>query len=168
MKNAYKRILSGSLAAVMTFSSIVTNGIESVFAAEKNLDDLAVSLNLSIMSDDVIGLDFYAKLEDTESPKLEYRKGSSEWSAEALEWDEKTESFKGTVEIPASDMTDEYEFQFYSGDKETGRAFTYSVAEYAEQMLHADKLSDKERDLIVSMLNYGAMAQVYLDRKSVV
>lgn len=135
MKQTPKRIISGFLAAVTSVSNIVSSGLCNAWAAENKLDNLAVSLNLSVMSSDVVGLDIYARMNEDENPYLEYKNGLSSWNTEELAWDDRTGAFKTTVEIPASKMTDVYDFQFYVDDEKTGSTFSYSVADYAEEML---------------------------------
>ncbi|MBO7310663.1 MAG: hypothetical protein J6U86_04650 [Clostridia bacterium] len=68
-----------------------------------------------------------------------------------------------TAPVAAKEMTDEVNFSIVSGDEVfAGHTYTYTVAEYAEELLANDEYAEWA-DLINAMLTYGAAAQVYFD-----
>ena len=68
--------------------------------------------------------------------------------------------FKCTVN--AKEMTSKITAQVIDGDI-SGKAYDYSVQEYAKYMLQHPDTYSKEQDLIKAMLNYGTACQSYFD-----
>ena len=69
---------------------------------------------------------------------------------------------KFTCPVVAKEMTSEIQVQFVS-EGERSQVYTYTVKDYAEKILNDSKglYSDKAKNLVKAMLNYGANAQTY-------
>lgn len=70
--------------------------------------------------------------------------------------------YKFTCSLAAKEMTCGVKAQLVNGDKE-GTAFYYNVAEYAYTLLNDESFDTKTKELVISMLNYGANSQTYFD-----
>ncbi|MGN0455413.1 MAG: hypothetical protein ACI4F2_00960 [Acutalibacteraceae bacterium] len=70
--------------------------------------------------------------------------------------------YKFTCNLAAKEMTCGVKAQLVNGDKE-GTAFYYNVAEYAYTLLNDESYDTKTKELVISMLNYGANSQTYFD-----
>lgn len=70
--------------------------------------------------------------------------------------------YKFTCNLAAKEMTCGVKAQLVNGDKE-GTAFYYNVAEYAYTLLNDESYDTKTKELVISMLNYGANSQKYFD-----
>lgn len=70
--------------------------------------------------------------------------------------------YKFTCNLAAKEMTCGVKAQLVNGDKE-GTAFYYNVAEYAYTLLNDEGYDTKTKELVISMLNYGANSQTYFD-----
>lgn len=69
-----------------------------------------------------------------------------------------------TVSIAAKEMGDTVSFALYSGSNQIGRAFNYSVKQYAEDALsESSQFTADGKALVASMLNYGGASQRYFD-----
>ena len=69
-----------------------------------------------------------------------------------------------TVSIAAKEMGDTVSFALYSGSNQIGRAFTYSVKQYAEGALsEGSQFNADAKALVAAMLNYGGASQRYFD-----
>ncbi|MGN0490626.1 hypothetical protein [Ruminococcus sp.] len=70
--------------------------------------------------------------------------------------------YQFTCSLAAKEMTCGVKAQLVNGDKE-GTAFYYNVAEYAYTLLNDESFDTKTKELVISMLNYGANSQTYFD-----
>lgn len=70
--------------------------------------------------------------------------------------------YKFTCRLAAKEMTCKVKAQLVNGDKE-GTAFYYNVAEYAYTLLNDESYDNKTKELVISMLNYGANSQKYFN-----
>ncbi|MBR5678039.1 MAG: leucine-rich repeat domain-containing protein [Paludibacteraceae bacterium] len=69
--------------------------------------------------------------------------------------------------VAAKEMTDTITAQFYRADgTAVGNPYSYTVRDYANYILKSDGYSQKAKDLVKAMLNYGACSQVYFKYKT--
>lgn len=68
-----------------------------------------------------------------------------------------------TCEVAAREMTSVISAQIVMSDGTESDVFEYTVKDYAEYILANPQVYAKEQDLVKSMLNYGAYAQIYFD-----
>jgi len=66
--------------------------------------------------------------------------------------------------VTAKEMTDTITAQFYLADgTAVGSAYTYTIREYANYILTHDNYTQKAKDVVKAMLNYGACSQKYFN-----
>ena len=150
------------MAAASTISTLAGTGLFEAYAAGKANDDIAINVNLSVVSRDTLGLDLYAKLdENVTDPILIYEnKDSGEDEVPvSLTYDENTESYKAYIPISAEKMADTYVCRIESDGKVLQDNIQYCLAEYA--MTIEESTPSLTGNFIYSMLNYGAAAQKY-------
>ncbi|HAE53169.1 MAG TPA: hypothetical protein DCG30_07945, partial [Ruminococcus sp.] len=157
-----KRMFASVMAAASTISTLAGTGLFEAYAAGKANDDIAINVNLSVVSRDTLGLDLYAKLdENVTDPILIYEnKDSGEDEVPvSLTYDENTESYKAYIPISAEKMADTYVCRIESDGKVLQDNIQYCLAEYA--MTIEESTPSLTGNFIYSMLNYGAAAQKY-------
>ena len=72
-----------------------------------------------------------------------------------------------TCGVSAKEMTDIISAQFHLADgTAVGKAYTYTVREYADYILTHNTYSEKAKELAKAMLNYGACSQKYFNYKT--
>lgn len=157
-----KRMVSLVLTAAVSMSMLTEFYGAGVLAADGSGEQISLDTTLSIMNHDVLGLDVYAGLEQSsKQPELRYTNEENETDTAAFVWDDGLKAYKATIAIPASEMNDIYSCQVYVDNNKTGAEFSCSAAENAYRLLNSSDISDEARSLICSMLNYGAMSQIY-------
>ena len=128
------------LAATSTCSALAGTGVLNAFAAGKANDDIAVNVNLSVVSEDTIGIDLYAKLdEDVKDPVLVYENensGEDEVSVKFV-YNEVSESYKAHIPVSVEKIFDTYNCRIESDGKVIQEDMKYSVAEYAMEKEYA-------------------------------
>ena len=66
--------------------------------------------------------------------------------------------------VTAKEMTDTITARFYLADgTAVGSAYTYTIREYANYILTHDSYTQKAKDVVKAMLNYGACSQKYFN-----
>lgn len=143
-------------------------------------DAMSALYGYSITLDGKVGLNYFMEIDDdyanenttmnfsvinnvseTGEPNVLYSQSVPLTDAAKVICDGKT-YYKFTCSLAAKEMTCGVKAQLVNGDKE-GTAFYYNVAEYAYTLLNDESFDTKTKELVISMLNYGANSQTYFD-----
>ena len=69
--------------------------------------------------------------------------------------------YQFTADVAAKEMTENVTAQVLLSNGTKGEIYTYSVKQYADELLADNSVSDKTKALVKAMLNYGGYAQEY-------
>ncbi|MGN1113428.1 MAG: hypothetical protein ACI4RP_09500 [Acutalibacteraceae bacterium] len=98
---------------------------------------------------------------ETGEDEIVYTK-SVPFSADKSVTDGSKTYYKFTCNLAAKEMTCIVKAQLVNGDK-IGTEFSYSVLDYAYTILNGEGYDTKTKELVISMLNYGANSQKYFN-----
>lgn len=117
------------------------------------------------IEDGIIGLNFFMEIDDALKNDqgtlfaIEHRNGSKEYLGVAD--NETTDNGdKFTVYVNAKEMADDVTV-YIKNDESTGKKYTYSIKDYAKDLLTSSDYDNNIKGLVKTMLVYGGYAQLY-------
>ncbi|MGN1111791.1 MAG: GLUG motif-containing protein [Acutalibacteraceae bacterium] len=135
-------------------------------------DGMGALYGYNISLDGTIGLNFVMELAEdyaSNKPKMDFtvKCGNDVISTQSVtpvpisisSVSDKT-YYKFTCKLAAKEMTCKVTGQLVSGDKK-GKEFNYTVVDYADTLLNGNDYDEATKNLVISMLNYGAASQKY-------
>ena len=156
---------SGDYYAGLTFVESIRVG-EPEIPDETDVDFVSVSASMN----GTIGLNFYVVLSDEVlADDTAYMQLSIGSETVAIPVSEAKISVKNgvtrhrfTIELAAAEMADTVVAQMYNAEGVLGRSLAYSVQKYADTIIAATS-DEATANLMKTMLNYGAAAQVHFN-----
>lgn len=142
--------------------------VEKNFAIEDshgNVVEWNVNLGGDISANFNIELSEAIKADDDAKVKVTYSGTTTEVPVNSLQTGTTTagaECVKLSVDMHAPQMNDQITIQVVAGDGTSGGEQGFTIREYAEAIINGN-YSDKAKELVKQMLNYGAKAQTYFN-----
>ena len=143
--------------------------IESLMKADKKLvptTDSALNGYDAVLKDNVklnIYMDFTENEKGSGSVKITLPSGKEEIKpVSELDRDDKY-GYIVSANVPAKEISGKVFVSVLDGEGNVGSTYSYSVKDFAEKRLASNDISDKEKNLINAMLNYGSYAQKNFD-----
>ena len=122
----------------------------------------SVTLNGSIDMNLYVDIPKNSELMNDQDAYIEFKVNGNTSKVKVSDAKETGNGKKFTCPVVAKEMTSEIQAQFVS-EGERSQVYTYTVRDYAEEILKDSKglYSEKAKNLVKAMLNYGANAQTY-------
>ena len=115
----------------------------------------------SLSLNGMIDVNFYAKIGEGADAKVVFEINGQTKEMHISQATIKDGLYVFPCQVAAKQMADEIKAQIYINGQPAGEPATYSVQQYCENKLTSVGTTDRLKDLLIAMLNYGTEAQRY-------